>query len=245
MLFAVSFYLVGASLPTSHVARRELGHNKGFPNKGFPDYPMMQKSYKKGFFGLYPQTQAPPPMMAPPMMPPAPPPAPPPQPEYYAPPSRSTNPPSRSVPEYRKDEYVITTDADFTCPSGFNLAGSKCVKQDVQESMLGCREGWRFDEGVCYGVDAKVPEYVCDPRFDLVDNECVEVLLAPQQMMCPPGYVIAGDACIKFVHTQADMACNSGKLVREKKKEGREGRKEGKREITIDLFISRINYFIN
>eukprot|EP01068_Selenidium_serpulae_P016759 Selendium_serpulae@DN6318_c1_g1_i9.p1 len=65
---------------------------------------------------------------------------------------------ARTQPPYIKNEYVVTTEAEFTCPRGYNFDGSKCSKYDQIESRLGCRQGWKYENEKCVGVDTRHPE---------------------------------------------------------------------------------------
>lgn len=115
-------------------------------------------------------------------------------------------------PSYNEEEYVLKAEPTYTCPTGFLMIDRHCKREESSPAKLGCREGWRYSEGVCQGVEAGSPEYICDEGFHSEGNSCIREEVAPKQILCPTGFVIsANQKCSRSIHTPPTPVCAEGK----------------------------------
>ncbi len=85
----------------------------------------------------------------------------------------------------------------YTCPSGYNLNGKKCEREVKYVSGYTCPTDYKLSGTKCYKDTSKIIGYTCPSGYKLDGKKCEKTEKYISGYTCPSGYNLSDKTCYK------------------------------------------------
>lgn len=83
---------------------------------------------------------------------------------------------------------------EIQCDYGYSWDGNNCVN-----STNSCEEGFNLNNNACEKYIARLPDFECPPRTQMIGDECVSI-----ELICPKGYALIDSVCVEQITSAND-----------------------------------------
>jgi len=108
---------------------------------------------------------------------------------------------------YRSSTYAANiNDKKYTCPSGYDLEGKHCFRDEYDDFQLRCEtRGSKLEGDIC--ITTSPMDKICEGDAQLINGMCHEKLSVLFNKICPEGYDDMGHQCEKSIKSAKVPVC--------------------------------------